>query len=378
MSFLQRPRDVRLRRVLVHIHLWLGVFAGLYVIVVSVSGAALLFRPEMQSAVEGRFFHIPHAPSALADPATVIARVGAAYPGYRLSGIDWPTYRRDSFIAYVLKDSEFRTVFVHPVSAEVLGELPRSSWISWLQDLHFNLLTGSTGRAVNGVGAAFVLAICLTGLVIWWPGTSRWARGLRVDVRHGWKRINWDLHSAAGFWLFGWLAIWGLTGIEFAYPRHFRAAVASVLPLTAVHPPSSTAPLAGGRSPDPVALVARARQALPNALVGRLVYPSSDRAPHLVLMARDVHGDVDTSDEVSFYFDQYSGVLLERRDNERGPRTAGDWLMATLGPLHLASFATPGAGGTLIKILWATIALAFPLLVVTGVLMWWNRKVNDR
>lgn len=378
MSFLQRPQQVALRRVLFHSPRWMGVTAGLYVIAVSVSGAALLFRPEMQAAVDGRFFDIPHAASALADPAVVITRVGAAYPGYRLSGIDWPTYRRDSFLAYVLKGAEFRTVFVHPVSAEVLGELPRSSWITWLQDVHFNLLSGPTGRAANGVGAASVLAICLTGLVIWWPGTSRWYRALRVDRRHGWKRVTWDLHSAAGFWLFGWLASWGLTGIEFAYPRQFRAAVAAVLPLTAVQPPRSTIPLAGGPSPNPAALVARARQALPTALIARLVYPSSDRAPYLVLMARDIHGDGDTSDEVSFYFDQYTGVLLERRDNERGPRTAGDWLMATFGPLHPASFAPRGAGGLVVKALWALIALGFPLLVVTGVLMWWNRIVNDR
>ena len=50
-AFLDRPRSVFLRRALFQVHLWVGVLAGLYVIVVCVTGAALVFRINMQRAV---------------------------------------------------------------------------------------------------------------------------------------------------------------------------------------------------------------------------------------------------------------------------------------------------------------------------------------
>ena len=42
--------------------------------------------------------------------------------------------------------------------------------------------------------------------------------------------------------------------------------------------------------------------------------------------------------------------------------------MKWLGPLHTATF-----GGSGIRILWALFGLSFPILAITGFIMWWNR-----
>ena len=65
--------------------------------------------------------------------------------------------------------NRFLTLLVDPVTAEILGELPDRSLVRTIQDLHFDLLAGRTGRIVNGVGAACLLLMCISGLVIWWP-----------------------------------------------------------------------------------------------------------------------------------------------------------------------------------------------------------------
>ena len=49
-------------------------------------------------------------------------------------------------------------------------------------------------------------------------------------------------------------------------------------------------------------------------------------------------------------------------------RTAGDSFISWLGALHTGSF-----GGLLVKLLWAVVGLALPLLVVTGATVWWGR-----
>src|SRR5262249_39846058 len=150
-----------------------------------------------------------------------------------------------------------RTVFSHPVTGKIIGELPKNSWITILQDLHFDLLSGSTGRTVNGIGAFALVAMFLTGAVVWWPGIDRWRQSLLVNLRAGWKRVNWDLHSATGFWLLGLLMLWAVTGVEFAFRQPFRNVVNAVSPLTVVRPPQSTVRPERLASADATALVAK-------------------------------------------------------------------------------------------------------------------------
>src|SRR5581483_3117565 len=53
----------------------------------------------------------------------------------------------------------------------------------WLVDLHDNLLGGRKGRLINGVGGVFTTLLCITGIVIWWPGIDKWRRSLVVDFK---------------------------------------------------------------------------------------------------------------------------------------------------------------------------------------------------
>lgn len=351
-----------LRRVLFHVHRWVGLAAGIYLCVIGITGAALVFRQDMQAAAYPQFFDIDRRGAPEVDPSVIFRELQAAYPDYRLSGIDWPTYRRAMFLAYVSRGDEFKTVFAHPVSGQVTGELPFDA-IRWLQELHFNLLGGSAGLRVNGVGAALLLVMCVTGLVIAWPWIRHWTF---AGARRRRAPTAWDLHGAVGVWLWAFLVLWAVTGAYFAFPQPFRRAVNAVSPLTVFRPPESVAGAVAGASVDPATLIARARTAVPDGRIARFVFPYGERGTFVIVMARAIHGDYDTTDEVSFYFDQYTGALLLTRDHAR--RSAGDGLMAWIGPAHTGTF-----GGLTVKVLWAIFALAIPVLFLTGTVIWWNR-----
>ena len=104
-------------------------------------------------------------------------------------------------------------------------------FIIWSVSLHDDLLAGEKGRAVNGIGAVLLTALCFTGLVIWWPGVSNWRRSLSVELKSNWKLFNWHLHSAVGFWSFLLVLMWALSGIYLAFPNPFQQAVDYFEPL---------------------------------------------------------------------------------------------------------------------------------------------------
>jgi hypothetical protein len=135
----------------------------------------------------------------------------------------------------------------NPYTGEDLGDAfsRGEQAVLWTVRLHDDLLYGTSGRYWNGVASAFVTLLCLTGAVVWWPGISRWRRSLIVRANSGWRRFNWDLHSAMGAWLFLFILMWGVSGFYMGVPGPFTAFVEYV---------SSPDPEAMGDRPGDIAL----------------------------------------------------------------------------------------------------------------------------
>jgi uncharacterized iron-regulated membrane protein len=89
-------------------------------------------------------------------------------------------------------------VFAISVSGSILvfrNELSRHVSVQWMLRLHTNLLHGVTGRAANGVGAAFLAFLCVTGIVLWWPGIAHWRRSLIISWSVHLPRLLWDIYT---------------------------------------------------------------------------------------------------------------------------------------------------------------------------------------
>lgn len=229
--WIRQPQTVWLRRALFQIHMCTGLTLGAYVVLISITGSAVVFRAEWNT-----YFDVPVTVYAGSGPrlteAELVSAAQRAYPGYDVAQV-FLGKNPDSAAEIWLKgrDVEPQRLF-HPYTGEDLGEaVPRAvRLMSWMVDLHDNLLAGTTGRIVNGVGAICLALLCATGLVIWWPGIRRWRRSLSLTRGVGWKCLTWDLHSAIGFWSLTLVSMWALSGIYMAFPQPFLAFVDLVDP----------------------------------------------------------------------------------------------------------------------------------------------------
>jgi len=356
-----------MRRRLLQVHVWLGVVTGLYVAAVCISGAALVFRIDMQRALDPHLF-TPSADGPLADPVAVMESVARAYPHHRLSGVEAPTTVRPTYLAYVTRGAEFKTVLIDPVTTAVLGELPERAVIRALQDLHFNLMAGRPGRTINGAGAFGILLLCASGVVIWWPGARAWRRGFVVDISRGSRRRLWELHRAVGIWSVAFIVMSAITGLAFVFPAGFRAFVNRLSPVTAANaprsgPPSMVAP------PSWRQMIDRARSSAPGQAVARVVLPFGERGALLVMFAGSSPTPA-SSELTAIYLDQYTG---ERLAATGASRTWGDAVMARLTPWHVG-----GVGGPAGRWAWFLFGLSPAVLFATGLITWWRRVVSPR
>lgn len=225
--WLRQPKTVWLRRALFQVHLWAGLVCGLYVVVLSLSGSALVFRDELTAAFATPLPVYEEGRRPLSR-AQLTAAAQEAYPNYEVTRVgNRFTRNRPAIEIWVERRGERLMRVFNPYTGADLGEAlpPGVRAMIWLANLHNDLLFGETGKRVNGVGSALVALIALTGIVVWWPGIQHWRRGLWVRWNVRWSRITFDLHNALGVWFFGLILLWGLSGVYMAFPEPFHAVI---------------------------------------------------------------------------------------------------------------------------------------------------------
>ena len=379
MSFIHdlvhRPRKLFLRRVLFQIHLWAGIAFSAYVVIIALTGAILVFEDELTSMTLPAglsSYDAEHSASILEVMrrfaqncpgclATNLTTPSPAVPAYQIRATTPPGPHQNSLELTFIGD---------PVTGEI-QPYPRT-WVNWIHDLHLYLLLGREhGVQVNGVGAAALLLLTISGLFLWWQGIQNWTRGLRISLRSNWRRINFDTHYAIGIWTLGIVSWWAISGIYFAWYRDFERAVNAVFPLRGMIAPEPPLLAAGLASRAPLtAILAAAQHASPHgrifgisdpSLAGPIVYAQMDlRAP-----GDFAHRDIVT---ISTADARILTVWHYGRN-----QTLGDWIMWSMHPLHFGTL-----WGLPFKILWFVLGVSLALLTVTGLLMYWNRYLRHR
>ncbi|MEP6962007.1 MAG: PepSY-associated TM helix domain-containing protein, partial [Acidobacteriota bacterium] len=219
-GWIRRPQNVWLRRALFQIHLWSGIALGLYVLLISISGSAIVFRNEIYRWADEGPRIVEVKGDKLSDEA-MKAAARVVYPEDTVSFM-WPGKQPDHATEIWLDHQGARNQrLFDPYTGKDLGpSVPYAIQITaWFMRLHTDLLGEKPGREINGWMSVLFTALCITGLIVWWPGLDKWKRSLWINPKSGWKRINWDLHSAVGFWSFGLVFMWAVTGIFVVWPE---------------------------------------------------------------------------------------------------------------------------------------------------------------
>src|SRR3954471_7175568 len=229
--------NFRLRRVLVQVHLWLGIGLAVLLVPISLSGAALvwhdqfdaLFHPGRDAATAGPSLPpsqlITHASAALERgfqpiavrmpesegwPATVSAREGRRGEGARPRLVN---------------------IYLDPPTGRVLDTVEfRDSLIGVLHRFHENLtIPELNGRNIVGWVGVAMLILSLSGIYLWWPRNAGFLRGLRFTRG---PALSFNLHHLFGFWISIPLAVVSATGIYLGFPQQAREMMASVAPIS--------------------------------------------------------------------------------------------------------------------------------------------------
>ena len=217
------PQKVGLRRVLFQVHLWIGLVLGVYVVMISVTGSAVVFRRELNLWLVPRTVMATPGVNFTPDELQAIAR--RIYLPEDIKTVTPPRRPDRSVHVSLERDGRVTERLFDPYTEKDLGLdfPPLLAAEEWLVELHDNLLSGLTGRFINGLAGILTTVLALTGAVIWWPGRHRWRESLWVSAPMRSRQFLWQLHSCVGIWIFALVLVWSVTAVYFAFPAPVEA-----------------------------------------------------------------------------------------------------------------------------------------------------------
>jgi len=219
-------------------HFYASLFCMPLVIVLSVTGAIYLFKPQIDRWTDRQYDNLPL--SGIRAPISAQVRAALdAQPGSVPLAYEWPLNSIDASRIILHHQGVATRVFVHPTTLDILGSRPDSGGlISQIRKLHGQLGLGERGSLIVELAASWTMIMVLTGLFLWWPRSAKgWGGIIYPRLSKGSKLFRRDLHSVTGIWISLMVIFLLVTGLPWAtfWGNYFRT-VRTVTGLTATEP----------------------------------------------------------------------------------------------------------------------------------------------
>ncbi|WP_245409635.1 PepSY-associated TM helix domain-containing protein [Allosphingosinicella vermicomposti] len=196
-------------------HFYAGLFVLPFILILSVTGAVYLFKPQIdrweERAYQGLSLEGTVSPERQLE-AALASNPDARFQYYRL-----PEEKGDAAMIQIgLPEGGQRDIFVSP-QGKVLGAIEPGTRISDMVALiHGSLLLGTWGDRLVELAASWTIVLIFTGLYLWWPRPFRAAGALWPRLSLKGRPLLKDIHRVTGFWIAGLVLVMLASGLPWA------------------------------------------------------------------------------------------------------------------------------------------------------------------
>jgi uncharacterized iron-regulated membrane protein len=347
------------RNFIFYIHSTAGLFSGLFILLMSLSGAALVFH-ENVDALQKPMIGPGKVPAKILSVDSCYQVVKHNYHGAMVSSCIIAQNDRQAF-SFTIYDSSYETgkkalqLFIHPVTGNILQSRGGSdNFMSWLSKFHNSFHLGKTGEWLLGFFALVFLLSIITGFILF----RKKIAAVLLFRRPAYKKNN--LHQVIGVWalLFNlMIAVTGFWMQRYVFKKEFYQSY-NYTPVVKASPPLSF-------NFDSAYTAIKKRY--PDFTAAVIYFAQSNSGKTAVYGSRASNAYIHSKKFAdAIMLDSAGGIAKTRMIDEN---TAGDKYDIINSQLHMGRY-----GGWGIKIIYFVFGLTGALLSITGFLLWWRRR----
>jgi uncharacterized iron-regulated membrane protein len=216
------------RKIIFWLHLVAGVVAGVIILIMCVTGAAIAFDKQTIAVAEGNNRRITPPAFPVSEPAQLsvdelLTKVRESQSNARPSAI---TIYSNPELATLVAFGRTNSVYLNPYTGEIKtqGAAATRTFMRVMTDWHRWLGRDAEGRAVGkaitGACNTAFLVLAMSGIYLWWP--RRWSvESLKAIVFFrgglGGKARDWNWHNVIGIWSAPVLIVLTASGMVISY-----------------------------------------------------------------------------------------------------------------------------------------------------------------
>lgn len=206
------------KKLLWKIHHWAGLYAGIVIGVLSLTGALAMFIPEIDTLILKHQYDAVSTPY-VGDPqfSKTIDSLTTRFPDYSSLSINLPEKSGDvALVDLIVRPDnaplQRYSIFVDAGKDKIVGERnQQNSMANYMRQIHVRLYEGNWGRQLVGFGGVALVVLAVTGLLIYgnfmkkksWPNVRKNV-GMRIAMA--------DWHKLLGISALAFNLVIALTG----------------------------------------------------------------------------------------------------------------------------------------------------------------------
>ena len=348
---------------LVAVHSIVGLFAGIFILLLSLSGAILIFHEDLDAFQKPQEFQTyDYKKTLTVDSAYKV--VQQRFPYAMISSCNMPTEYKEPF-AFSIYDTTYQKgekvlqLFLHPQTGALLKTRGGSddmsgNFMAWLASFHSSFHAGKTGEWLLGFFAIVFLLSIISGIILYRKSIV----AVLLFKKTAWKKNN--LHQVIGTLALLFNLMIGITGFwmqRYVFKKEFYQSNTWV---NTIKP-----------SPKPLfnfdTAYTKVQKTYPG-FTGHVIYFAQNKKGKTAVYGSNKTNAYIHSKKFAdvIALDSTGAIAKTRFINEISPADRYDIINSQL---HMGKY-----GGVGIKIIYALFGLSSALLSITGFLMWVRRK----
>lgn len=224
------------KKLILKIHLWLGLSSGLIVVILGITGCLYAFEEELRPIIHNHYYvdQVKDKKLPISHLIEIAKKTNKKIcPKQTFSGCKTFNDNKRTIETWFYEEldkdaiwywNQYHTTYIYldPYTGAVKKvEDYNFEFFVFVRMLHQTLCFNSEiGDPIVGTATIIFIISLITGLILWWPKNKSAAKQrfwFQWKNTTKWKRKNYDLHNIMGFYMMIFALIIALTGLVWAF-----------------------------------------------------------------------------------------------------------------------------------------------------------------
>ena len=215
------------------IHWFLGITAGIILLIVGITGAIMSFEKEIMKAINSDSYYVSvPAEQKKLSTKELLEKFQASNPNAKINSISFSSDADSSTVINIAGEGENArrgiNKYVNPYTAEVLPDLVGKDFFGFILRLHrwlaFPQEIREVGKQTVAISTVSLIVLIISALVIYWGRIKHaFLKSFTFKFKHKGRAFLSTMHSAIGMWVIPFYLLACLTGLFWSYEWYNNA-----------------------------------------------------------------------------------------------------------------------------------------------------------